>query len=237
MGIPTCRFVDKAHEHFVCPVCLDVATDPIVVKDCEHVFCRKCIRQDKVNGVKCTTCQEEVKCPKYQELKGLSKRCYLDLKVTCRNPGCKQVSDINTFIAHDSLCPIICSDCGHKSFTGVHSCVAVLKDHYESKLVQMNAKMDKLAESIDGRIKSVDDKIKSIDRRFGTINDRIGREMKRMENLVTIGLTYVNSIDCGVKLDGPGSIFKTFVPLIRNGGQPKEVQEFQKIVKEYDDAI
>ena len=65
MGIPSCRFTERNHELFTCTVCLDVAEDPVVVTGCEHIFCRKCVEKEEM--VKCPTCQEPFKEPKWNE--------------------------------------------------------------------------------------------------------------------------------------------------------------------------
>lgn len=192
MGVPTCRFVDQAHEVFVCSVCLDVATDPILVNGCEHVFCRSCIEQVLVP--KCPLCQQDFKNPKYQELNGLSKRCYLDLKVTCLNTGCAYVSDVTGYQDHDLVCPIkfeFCSDCGHKSEIAsgsVHSCIAVLKDHYERKLVQVETKFKSQLDKVNGDM----DKIKgNMDKMNGDMDEMNG-DMAKFVDSVNYGIANIS---------------------------------------------
>ena len=148
MGIPSCRFSDRNHEQFTCTVCLDVAEDPVMVSDCEHIFCRKCVDIEGLD--KCPSCQEPFKQPKWGSLKGFSKRVYLDLKVKCLNPSCGHDMDTSNFNEHASVCPItfeFCKECGLKSRRGSeneHSCIQVIKDHYEEKLIQMEQKIAKV---------------------------------------------------------------------------------------------
>ena len=104
MGIPSCRFTDRNHEQFSCTVCLDVAEDPIVVNDCEHIFCRKCVDIEGLN--KCPSCQEMFKAPKWTNLKGALKRVYLDLKVKCLNSSCDHNMDLSNFDEHDMVCTV-----------------------------------------------------------------------------------------------------------------------------------
>ena len=135
MGIPSCRFTVQNHEQFVCTVCLDVSEDPIVVNDCEHIFCRRCIENDGL--VKCPTCQEPFKEPKWSELKGLGKRIYLDMKIKCLNPSCDHVLDATNFADHDGNCSItfaVCDECGFKnkrSSNDVHSCAKEIKRQFQ----------------------------------------------------------------------------------------------------------
>ena len=159
MGIPSCRFTDRNHEQFTCTVCLDVAGDPIVVTDCEHIFCKKCV--DIEGLAKCPTCQESFKEPKWTDLKGGFKRVYLDLKVKCLNPSCDQDMDISNFKEHDLVCPItfkFCKECGLKSRRGAeneHSCIQVIKDHYEGKLVQLEQKMKEKMARMEEQLKEL----------------------------------------------------------------------------------
>ena len=134
-------------------MCLDVAEDPIVVTDCEHIFCKKCV--DIEGLIKCPSCQERFKEPRWTSLKGVLRRVYLDLKVKCLNPSCDYDMDISNFKEHDLVCPItfeFCKECGLKSRRGAeneHSCIQVIKDHYEGKLEQLEQKTEeKMAEKM-----------------------------------------------------------------------------------------
>lgn len=43
MGFDTFRFVDKANlDDFKCSICLEVLKKPVMVRECEHVYCHKC---------------------------------------------------------------------------------------------------------------------------------------------------------------------------------------------------
>ena len=158
MGIPSCRFTDRLHEQFLCPVCLDVAEDPVVVTNCEHIFCKKCVDIESIAN--CPSCQEPLTEPKWGQMKGGLKRIYFHLRVKCLNPSCGHDMDISNFKEHDTKCPItfeFCKECGLKSRRGAgneHSCIQVIKDHYEGKLEQLEQKMEgkmaKMKEQLDG---------------------------------------------------------------------------------------
>lgn len=45
MGYDVDKFVGEVHDSFICGVCLDVLEDPVMIKECEHIFCRECITQ------------------------------------------------------------------------------------------------------------------------------------------------------------------------------------------------
>lgn len=161
MGIPSCRFVDKMNEQFVCTVCCDVAIDPIVVEDCEHIFCRECVEFDSL--VKCPTCQEPFKEPKWTRMKGALARCYFGLEIKCLNTSCGRKLDVTTFSDHDQVCNLtfeFCSDCSFKSRRGesnVHSCSKVLKEFYETKLGDVKSDLDQLKELFKKERKRTED--------------------------------------------------------------------------------
>lgn len=145
MGIPSDRFKDKMHEEFLCTVCLDVASDPVVVNDCEHIFCRECIDVGQIS--RCPTCQGSLKVPKWRDLSGAIKRCYLGLVVKCLDPSCKQILDVETYASHDNVCEVtfqFCPDCNYKSRRddqNAHSCTKVLKEIYEAKLDKVKSEV------------------------------------------------------------------------------------------------
>lgn len=159
MGIPTCRFVDEMHEQFVCTVCFEVAVDPVVVNGCEHIFCHQCIKADGL--IKCPTCQERFKEPRWERIKGGLRRCYFALEIKCLNTSCRQVLDVRTFADHDENCNVtfqLCPDCGYKSRrsqNNVHSCIKVLKEFYETKLDQVKNEL----EQVKGRMNMMRDEI------------------------------------------------------------------------------
>lgn len=135
MGIPTNRFIDRLHEQFVCTICLDVSTNPVVMNDCDHIFCLGCVITN--NSTTCPTCRVELKTPPWKEMTGSIKRVYLDLVIKCLNPRCMQRLKVDTFQDHDKNCPTsfnICKDCGYKTAKDKsthHSCVQQLKTKLE----------------------------------------------------------------------------------------------------------
>lgn len=131
MGIPSCRFLDRNHDQFTCPICLEVAADPVAVNGCDHIFCQTCIDSDELK--KCPTCQVGFKNPKWNEIERISRRIYLDLRMKCLNPSCDETLTPSDYKNHDENCPITfdtCKDCGfkvHRGSNNDHSCIKVLK--------------------------------------------------------------------------------------------------------------
>lgn len=99
MGIPTSRFTDVWHEKFVCSICLDVALDPVVVNNCQHIFCRTCINTDGM--VKCPTCREPFREPNFLHLDDALMGVYQELNMNCPNPNCHDIPlTITTYQGH-----------------------------------------------------------------------------------------------------------------------------------------
>lgn len=134
--------MDRQHEQFVCSICIEFAIDPVVMNDCDHIFCKECAVP--WIGDACALCNQNLLDPKCFPIKGSIKRIYLDLKMRCLNLQCNVVLEVTNFKDHDDNCPItfdICTECGLKSRRNppsYHSCVQVLKtelDKTKRKLI------------------------------------------------------------------------------------------------------
>ena len=57
MGLDTNRFENKEDidPYFICVICLNVLEDPVMFYECEHLFCRKCIRASLMMKRECPT--------------------------------------------------------------------------------------------------------------------------------------------------------------------------------------
>lgn len=53
MGYDPERFVGEVHESLFCGICLDVLQDPVMIKECEHIYCRECITTSLNNRQGC----------------------------------------------------------------------------------------------------------------------------------------------------------------------------------------
>lgn len=152
MGIPTCRLIGQNHENFVCAICLDVATDPVSINDCEHFFCRSCIDQPSIKA--CPNCNQQLKNPKWTSLSRASRRFYLDLKIRCLNPFCDHVSDVNYYEHHDKNCSEtfdFCSNCGYKSRRSnneTHSCLHQVREDCARKILEMERKLQQMEKKL-----------------------------------------------------------------------------------------
>lgn len=213
-ALPSCRFMDKMHEEFVCSVCLEVALEPVAVNDCEHIFCRQCIDAEEIT--RCPTCQEPLKDPKWYKLRGAIKRCYFGLVLKCLNPDCDQKLDVKTFVKHDNYCDItfdFCDDWNYesrRSESNEHSCGKVLKEFYESKLNEVKFELDQLKEQFK-------------------------EERKRSEDLMILCTTFRQSFQGSSGYEVTNSNFQNYVTRVVNRDPDYDFNRAIKlIVEEYE---
>lgn len=135
MGIDKKRFannIEVSIEKFLCGICEDVASDPILTKQCEHYMCLGCITAD-INI--CPTCGSTFDC--YIELGIALRRIYSDINIRCVYNGCNEILTIENYIQHERKCPhgfYECPNyCGFKVQLSLdeeqrkHNCIEVLK--------------------------------------------------------------------------------------------------------------
>lgn len=53
MGYDAEKFVGEVNESLFCGICLDVLRDPVMIKECEHIYCRECITTSLNNRQGC----------------------------------------------------------------------------------------------------------------------------------------------------------------------------------------
>ena len=137
MGIEVARFVGEFFDSFLCPICLDVVEDPIMMSTCEHLFCKVCFdTMVKSSIALCPTCREAANKNGSKPLNHVLKSIYGSLKMQCMDPSCEEKLTISNYKHHDETCPKInfnCPDCGFnvKKLIGEekidHNCIQFLK--------------------------------------------------------------------------------------------------------------
>lgn len=135
MGIDKNRFtnVDILIDKFLCGICEDVVSDPILTKDCEHYLCRACVTAD-INI--CPTCASIFE--GYSEIGVALKRIYSKIKLRCTYRLCNEVLSIENYVEHELKCPegfYECPQlCGFKLRLSLdenerkHNCIEVLQN-------------------------------------------------------------------------------------------------------------
>ena len=118
-------FVGNQHEHFKCPVCLDVAQDPVTVDGCMHLFCKSCM-----SGIaSCPICRKIVLSTK--PINGTLKVVYKSLEMKCSFDGCQQQLTIDNYKSHEQICLLRkFNDCG---FDDGHSYFETSYDNFVAR--------------------------------------------------------------------------------------------------------
>ena len=115
MGFDIKRFRDcDVKEEFVCPICCDILEDPILLEDCEHVFCRQCIEQwlRKCEFKLCPIDRQDINNKPLRPPQRSFRNLILSLEMRCEfhSNGCLEYIRIEEMSVHSSQChfnPII----------------------------------------------------------------------------------------------------------------------------------
>uniref|UniRef100_A0A4W3GXS2 RING-type E3 ubiquitin transferase n=1 Tax=Callorhinchus milii TaxID=7868 RepID=A0A4W3GXS2_CALMI len=140
---------DSLTEELICPVCLDLFTDPVIL-DCSHSFCRSCITRcwEKPGPSSCPVCQEtflERNLRVSRALGNLSEKAR-ELKLTPNVTGIKRRCEkhqkqLRLFCETDKK--LICSICRdaqeHRdhSFLPIDEAAEIYKDKVNSSLASL----------------------------------------------------------------------------------------------------
>lgn len=148
MGIDKKRFlttVEISIDKFLCGICKDVASNPILTNHCEHYICLECATAEIVL---CPTCDSVVE--RFVEMGAALTRIYLDVKLKCIYDGCEELLTIGNHAQHELICPkgiFTCPNtCGFEIRLSVdvrqrqHNCIDVMKQ----KVMQMESIIDEL---------------------------------------------------------------------------------------------
>lgn len=91
-------------EHYICPICKELANDGVIVQCCEKVFCRSCMAQHMTSlGSNCPHCRRDLDDETdLLELKAhlLPWGIYNDLNVSCGHDECKWKGRMEHHRAH-----------------------------------------------------------------------------------------------------------------------------------------
>lgn len=152
MGIDSDRFVGSNHEHFKCPVCLDVIEKP-VERSCGHILCKSCHRPQP-----CPVCRNTDQ--KYQNIRNPTLiSIYDQLQLKCINKDCKEVLGISNYKEHDCL-SVKCGTCQAKyPKEEAHDCVQYLL----AKVQEMEVSNRHAVEQLIHVVNRKDDRIRQME--------------------------------------------------------------------------
>lgn len=176
MGIDKNRFsnIDISIDKFLCGLCEDVVSDPILTNVCEHFVCRACITAD-MSDVQCPTCSAAI--DGYIEIGAGLERIYSKIKLRCAYDACKEVLTIENYVEHERKCPegfYECSQaCGFKIRLSqdechcTHNCINVL----QVKIVELETKNAGL-QCLNDQLLATNQKLKIKNVRLSSAGDK-----------------------------------------------------------------
>jgi protein-L-isoaspartate(D-aspartate) O-methyltransferase len=202
MGYDIKRFRESdVNEEFICPICQDVLEDPILVENCEHLFCRQCINEwlqkseTKLCPIDRTEINESTLRPPQRSFRNL----ITSLLISCdfQTNGCEEWVKIEELSTHAMNCvfnPVLMhqkiecpSGCGaivkRCGLIDNHNCVIFLKDLIRDKnniiqdLRTQNNYLTKELENKDNILRLNDEKLRKLSENNDS-KDLIIREMK-----------------------------------------------------------
>ena len=134
MGSEAENFVRRILDELICPICLDIYTDPVAVIECEHIFCKSCITPiiqsiSKKTSKDCPVCKSDIKGSHQLPYRVLSKifrqvkeRFGEEINGNFPNVAKNFVVDVI------AACPKDCGFVGHMVNNGKrHDCVSFMK--------------------------------------------------------------------------------------------------------------
>ena len=141
MGIKRELFLSDSCDIFICLVCEDVASDPVLASCCEAAFCSTCFNDTMACDTdSCGGCHQQVSYGiKPIRLQKQLKQAYERLQLKCED--CDEELTIGTMNGHD--CParvFICIKCGFHDCVPrgeKHDCINFLKNENESLRSEM----------------------------------------------------------------------------------------------------
>lgn len=147
MGLPTELLLEDAgavDEEFICPICLELLEDPLMLKACEHIFCRACIQSCRDSSPLDDCPLDRIRItgtrpPHRSFIYALNK---VQIKCKFSEASCSFVGNVSNLNQHCEMCEYkdpdsarACpKDCGAEiklAEMAVHDCIAYLKQNKE----------------------------------------------------------------------------------------------------------
>lgn len=182
-GIDRDRFIGSQFQTFLCPVCKDVADDPVSTSNCgcDQIFCKSCITQVFQHTGNCPHCS----CDTGKQTKPLQrqlKELYLKLRLKCSQANCKVKLNVSAFMNHDNSCPEIPWNCGE---CGLEGNVTQRDDHHcMSWLITERSRLLKELEEANVKIASLESALTSNFEDRGNLQGRLA-ELESILDQVT----------------------------------------------------
>ncbi|KAI9594626.1 WD40-repeat-containing domain protein [Syncephalis fuscata] len=145
---------------FLCPVCQDVYTDPVITRSCNHSFCSACIFQSLERESLCPLCRSFVHSEDLHPNLVLSSLVG-ELMVYCtyRDHGCSQLERKDDIAAHVLQCEYTPMVCDHAALGCTYTGIArSMPDHLKHCVYEQ---LKPLIASMSNRIDILEDKLQT----------------------------------------------------------------------------
>ena len=120
MGISLDNVIDKKlTHHLICSICTELVEDALILKTCDHMFCRECVCEWKRgqsivgNSPTCPECRQAFLDNDLVKPSRIILNMMGEINLTCPNEGCEKIINYNDFSLHLSQCvKLSCKSCG-----------------------------------------------------------------------------------------------------------------------------
>ena len=109
MGISVQNVIDKSKiVHIICSICTDVIEDAIMLKTCDHMFCRVCITEwihwIATGDTRCPECRQCFLTSDFGKPNRIILNLIADVKFECTNKGCREIISHGDYSLHSMQC-------------------------------------------------------------------------------------------------------------------------------------
>ena len=118
MGISITNVIDKTRTlHLICSICTELVEDPAMLKTCEHMFCRECIKgwnKFCKTDLTCPDCRQPFVNCDISNPNRILLNLMGDIRLNCANQGCDVVINYRDYTVHSLSCDkaiIQCNAC------------------------------------------------------------------------------------------------------------------------------
>lgn len=108
---------NKKYQNLICSICYDIYMDPVSLKKCKHIYCKRCIEKTKKKGyLSCPLCRERnIEYDKSDDLNKLIN----NIKVFCKNKNCKYILKYEDNKKHTKICYYEHINCIYCKYSGI----------------------------------------------------------------------------------------------------------------------
>ncbi|XP_033342863.1 E3 ubiquitin-protein ligase NRDP1 [Megalopta genalis] len=145
MGFSVNRFQGEVDQELICVICSGVLEDPIQIPECEHTFCRTCIKEWMKRQATCPIDHTPITSEQLRAAPRILRNMLTRLCISCDNImyGCQAIVKLDSLVSHLEQCeynlerPMLCNQgCNlviPKNEFKDHNCVRELRNIINSR--------------------------------------------------------------------------------------------------------